>query len=170
MKTLMFFLSLCLTTTAYAEQKGGMTLSFEEFRVACENPAKFHSQIAPSDIQVSCKDIQYKWVPDSEGLLTMGASRQITAAIYSNKYSMSEAITPFQIAAQQAACPKFKQVAETVETVRAVTCEELLAFKGSAAEFCVETVDALRAANKEAISVQDTGRALDLCSGAQGAL
>ncbi len=73
---------LCLASVSYAGQKAAKedapttpALSFDKLRVACQNPAKFHNQIAPANIQVTCKDIQEKWVADPDGNLQMPTER-----------------------------------------------------------------------------------------------
>ncbi len=65
------------------------------------------------------------------------------------------------------ACPQFKEVVEMVETVRALTCDELIAFTGSAADFCVSTIDSLKAANSGAVDSKPTGKTLSSCGAAQ---
>jgi len=47
-------------------QLNGASLSFADLRDACLNPSKYHNQRSPSDIQISCKDSQLKWVLDSD--------------------------------------------------------------------------------------------------------
>lgn len=138
-------------------------LSFDDLRSACQNPAKFHNQIAPTNIQISCNDLQYKWVSDSEGALSMPTARYITTTLTSDKYAVDTTTAGRPSDAQTAACPRFKQVAETVESVRSVSCDELVAFNGTVADFCSNSVNALRAANFEAVRSQDTGRTINLC-------
>lgn len=143
-----------------------MALSFEDIRAACLNPARFHNQIAPTNIQISCKDVQSKWVPDAEGSLKMGCARQVTASVISDKYSARPVTGAVRAADQSASCPRFKQVIEAVESVRAVTCDELVAFTGSSVEFCTDVINSLRASNPDAVATTASGRTIDLC-GAQ---
>jgi hypothetical protein len=139
-------------------------LSFDDLRVSCTNPAKFHNQIAPSNIQVTCKDVQTKWVADSNGTLTVPGAREVVTTIASDKYASPAAPGTVKVPDQALVCPKFKEVQETVENVRAVTCNDLVAFTGNVTEFCSGTVDALRASNPDAVKTTDTGRVLDLCA------
>lgn len=138
-------------------------MTFEDLKVSCQNPAKFHNQVAPMNIQISCKDIQNKWLPDSEGSLAMGTGRQITTSIVSDKYTVDEETSQLPTTDQVVTCAKYKQVSESLDTVRAVTCDELLAFHGTAAEFCASAINALRAANQQAVTAAETGQKVSLC-------
>jgi hypothetical protein len=165
------FLMLCLMSpfalaNGPAQQVEGtyQTLSFSELREACQNPAKFHNQRSPSDIQISCKDSQLKWVADTEMPLKMSNQRQITTSIYSDKYSSSVVTGSVAMAEQVVACPRFREVREAVEVSQATTCDEISAYKGSAIEYCVSTIDALRAVNPAALVVTATGRTVSYCA------
>lgn len=151
------------------EQRGSsqQALTFSDLRMACQNPARFHNQSAPTNIQISCKDIQYKWVPDDGGTVKMANSRNLMTSVYSDKYTVYPTAKGTS-SAQSAPCPQFKQVAEIVETVRALSCDELIAFTGSADDLCLGAVDALKGANKEAVAVSQTGQFFNLCDAKQG--
>lgn len=140
------------------------TITFEDMKAACQNPARFHNQIAPSNIQISCKDVQLKWVPDTGTGQSLDNSRQITTSLISDKYTTDSFTAAIQMDAQTVVCPSYKQISETVNTVRSVSCDDMIAFKGGATEFCTATVNSLRAANPEAVNVQATGLTLNLCN------
>ncbi|PIS10366.1 MAG: hypothetical protein COT73_09765 [Bdellovibrio sp. CG10_big_fil_rev_8_21_14_0_10_47_8] len=178
MKTTLAILSLCacfvLGSLAHAQsngQKSGQSsqvLTFDDLKSACENPARFHNQIAPSNIQISCQDLQYKWVPDNEGIVNMPTSRMVTSAVYSDKYSSTPISAPVMTEIQKTGCPQFVEVVESVETVRAVSCDEITAYKGTSIDFCADTVNSLRAANFNAVNSKQTGRVMSLCGSAIG--
>ena len=162
--------TLCLASSAFATNGQGndptvQGLSFEEIRISCQNPTRFHNQTAPSNIQVSCRDIQSKWIPDSDGTYSMLTARLVTSSVYSDKYSVSPQTAAVQTSPQVVACARFKEVSETVETIRSLSCDELVAFNGTSAEFCSAAVNSLRAVNVDAISSQPTGRITSLCAG-----
>lgn len=170
MKHLLFLAAMTLATTtthaARADDQGDgqkATLTFEQFKEACQNPARFHNQVAPTDIQVTCSDVQLKWVPLKQSVLSLSTSRVVVASIASDKYSMSELVANVDSAAQAMACPHFKQISETVQTVRAASCDDLLAFQGDATSYCADAVNTLRADNADAIVTADTGTVVDLC-------
>lgn len=143
-------------------------LSFEDLKVACQNPAKFHAQVAPSNIQVTCSDVQHRWVPDADGAFEMANSRSVTTAVYSDKYTVAPQSSALVSSNQVASCPQFKEVAETIEVARAVTCDEIVSFNGTGIDFCASAADAVRAANKGAIRMADTGRMISLCGQGRG--
>lgn len=165
------FLFIVLSTfTAFAGPNPGQDytsqrLSFDDIRLACQNPAKFHNQVAPANIQISCQDVQYKWVADKDGALSMPTQRLMTSSVTSDKYTVDTSTSPLQSAQQVASCPRFKQITETVETVRAASCDELIAFTGNIADFCASSVNSLKAANPKSVTVADTGKYIDFCGG-----
>ena len=163
MKSTLFSAAAALLLSAGAAAEN---LSFDDLRASCTTPAKFHNQIAPSNIQVTCKDTQTKWVPDGNATLTAQAGRQVVASITSDKYASAPISGDVKIPEQALVCPKFKEVQETVESVRAVTCSELVAFTGTVTDFCSGTIDALRASNPDSLKIVDTVRVYDLCSNA----
>ena len=68
-----------------ASAGGGSTpVSFDEIRSACLNPSLFHNQIAPSNIQVSCTDVQTKWIADPAGSIAMANTRDVTSSVISD--------------------------------------------------------------------------------------
>jgi hypothetical protein len=179
MKTLSltFFAVYCLASAVFAaspsqgqsSQEATLTvMSFDDVRAACLNPSRFHNQTAPTNIQISCKDLQTKWIPDADGSLKMGCGRHITASLISDKYTTQSISGLVPMAQQVAACPRFKEVTETIEAVRAVSCQELIEFTGNAIEFCAGAINSLKSVNPKAISVQDSGRIVDLCSSKAG--
>ncbi len=185
MKKILVLASILCTVTAFAarndqgqapqqapqqkqqQQQGSKTIKFEDLRMACENPAQYHNQTAPTNIQIGCQDLQLKWVPDTEKSMAVKTSRQITVLAYSDKYNVDAVTSILESAPQSVSCPRFKQIAEKVESMRAVTCADLIAFKGGAADFCAETINNVKGSNPSAALVTDTGKVVDLCSGVQ---
>jgi hypothetical protein len=149
--------------SAQASNPTVASLSFEDIRAACQDPSRFHNQVAPANIRVSCRDAQNRWVPHAGRDIALQGSRQVTTSVISDKYSSTAVTGSMDSAGNLAACPRFKLVAETIETVRAVSCEELIAFSGGALEFCAGSLDSLRQNNPAAVVVADGGQILDLC-------
>ncbi|OQW51919.1 MAG: hypothetical protein A4S09_09645 [Proteobacteria bacterium SG_bin7] len=148
-----------------SQSTGVQKIRFEDLRVACETPAKYHNQTAPTNIQIGCQDLQLKWVPDTGKDMSVKTSRQLTVLAYSDKYNVEAVTAILDSAPQSINCPRFKQIAEKVESMRSVTCADILAFKGTAADFCAETINGVKGANPGAAQVTDTGKAVDLCGG-----
>jgi len=156
----------CVAAFAASTVNAQQQLSFDELKAACQNPANYHNQVAPTNIQVSCLDVQTRWIPGNVGSTAADTSRQVTISVTSDKYSVA-AMTETQASPPQImSCASFKQIIEQVESVRAVTCDELIAYQGTAADFCAGAANDLRTANPTAIKTQETGQVLDLCGGA----
>ena len=165
-------MSCCLAASAFAGLDQGskpvQTLKFEQLKEACLHPERFQNQVAPANIEVSCRDIQYKWIPDSSGQFPLETSRLVTTSVNSDKYRTESVAGSVDTPMQSQACPRFKQIAEVLETVRAASCEELVAFDGNATEYCAASLDSMRQANPGSINVQETGEHIDLCGGSKG--
>lgn len=153
-----------MPTPPAPEQQAPTTLDFDSLRAACLNPAKFHNQIAPKNIQVSCQDVQTKWVPDADGSVHMSGQRTVTVSVASDKYTADAFSGPVVVADKVVSCPQYKQITETVEVVHPTTCDELVAFCGSAVDFCVGNVNSMRASNPSAVTTQATGQVMSLCT------
>lgn len=166
--TIMMFSVGTYASNAQKNTAGGPPLTFDELKEACLNPAKFHNQIAPTNIQISCKDVQSKWIPDTEGNLSMGCGRNVTATIMSDKYMVDSVTAPMATKAQVMTCPRFKQVYETVETMRALSCDDVKAITGPATDFCASAINSLRSLSPESITIMETGHKVDLCNVSRG--
>ncbi len=161
------FLALCCTLASSFAFAGDPVqgLGFDDLKSACQNPAKFHNQVAPTKIQVACSDITYKWVPESDGTFDLPTAHQVTTSVSSDKYSVAPGSYEIATSPQVLACSQYKQVSDKVDLVRAVTCEELIAFTGSASDFCSSAAASMASANKEAVVREDTGKTMSLCPG-----
>jgi hypothetical protein len=160
-------ISLFCVSSAFAkgeqEQEQVQRVGFEELKEACLNPARFHNQAAPTNIQITCGEMQNKWVADEDGKMPLSTRRVIMTAIVSNKYTVSPITTELESAEQAAPCTRFKQLLETVETVVSTTCEQLLSFKGTSNEYCTQAIDGLRVASPASVKVQETGKKVSFC-------
>lgn len=143
---------------------GTKSIRFSDLKTACLEPARFQNQTAPTNIQISCQDIEYKWVPSNDGSVNMDRNRFITTSVISDKYSVSPEKSALSLSPQVANCPRYKRVAETVNFTRSVTCSEIVDYSGNAADFCSSLVSDLRASNPDGVEVEETGHVVDLCS------
>ena len=141
--------------------------SLDDVRAACSNPAKYHNQQAPSNIQISCKDVRTSWQVTYEGTVELPTSRAITTSVQSDKMNVAPFVsTSRDIDAQQ--CPVYEEVQQTVETTRAVSCDDLSTDTRSGAEFCRDAIDSLLADNQSAATNPvATGRKVRLCKSAK---
>ncbi len=170
MKTnFILFIVLCFGLTSLAqassEQQNSDTqiIKFEDLKVACTNPSRYHNQVAPSNIQISCSEARTKWIPDPKAAVSLPTKRIIITSVISNKYTVSPVTVAVPSDPQSGECSQYKQVIETVEAVHTGTCEALMTFKGTGEEYCASNIDALRTANPESVRVQDTGKRVSFC-------
>jgi predicted secreted protein len=61
------------------------------------------------------------------------------------------------------ACPRLKEVEETLVTERMVTCDEILGNVSSLNNLCVSFIDSARQDNVNLATVQDTGETISSC-------
>ena len=155
--TLSAFIAASSAIAATGQQSLG---SFDEFKLACQHPAKFHNQVAPSNIQVACRDDQRKWVRTESTAHNLETSRNVTIQVNSDKYNSEDETYPIPMDLQSVGCPAYKEVRQVIETVRSATCEELLSFQGSASDFCLAAIATLPL---EDANVEDTGRTFNMC-------
>jgi hypothetical protein len=144
----------------------GQSLTFDQLKDACKNPAKYHSQIQPTGIKVECADRQLSWGPAAEDAFALPAERMIGFSISSDKYTVPMTRGPLVVPAMNSACPAFKQVEETIAVSESFTCDQLLAFEGTATELCTKLIDQMRTDNPAAIIRKDTGKEVHLCQSA----
>lgn len=154
---------IAFTAISFAGTEPVKPFGFDDVKVACQNPARFQNQVAPTNIQISCRDLQLKWVVSEESAFTLPTAHAVETSVMSDKYSMAPVVATLESEDQILACAQYKQVSEVVELVRPSSCEELIAFTGTAAEYCRAAVETLRASNPAAIVATDTGRTVSLC-------
>lgn len=164
MKTLFIvFGALVLSVNAIAAQ----SLSYEQVKEACKNPDSFHNQNKPANMEITCSDVQTRWIPTDSGSYTLPRMRKVTMGMTSDKYDVPGSSKDVASEQQAGECPRFKEVLERIQTTRATTCEEILAFNGSEIQFCVGVLDELRNSNPGAVTIVDSGRSVHFCSPAQ---
>jgi hypothetical protein len=139
------------------------SINFDQMKEACSNPARFHNQNAPKNIEVVCQDSLSKYVPSASGAIKLPVARTVTTSMASDKYSMAAQAADVKMSDSEFSCPKFTKIIENMSLSRRTTCEELLAFEGSATDFCLVQIEDLRASNPEAINMTTTQSVVSLC-------
>lgn len=142
----------------------GRTLDFDQLRDACQNPAKYHSQVQPTGIKVDCADRQTTWVPSQDDSGSLSCHRLVGYSISSDKYTVPMNRAALDLPAVGTNCPVFKQIEETVTISQSLTCEQLLEFKGTATDLCQQMIDQARLDNPSSIVRRETGREHHLCA------
>jgi hypothetical protein len=139
--------------------------SLDSVRQACENPASIHNQVAPSNMQITCREVKYAWQPIVGQSIDLPTANYITASLQSDKINTNAVTVAQQAPVQTVTCPAYQQTMETVETVRPVTCEEIALDKRSSTEFCADAISTLRAANPAAVRTTLGKDKVVLCGG-----
>lgn len=152
-----------ISATAFAGGGDKQFADFNAVREACKSPDKYQNQIAPSNIQIICTDVQYNWQPAGNGSLPLDNKRFVTNEIVTNKGTVNPSTKEVATSGQTVACPRFKEVTETVKSPKSLTCDEVLAYPGDGTAYCTELLNDLRKANPSAVTVADTGRTVDVC-------
>lgn len=157
-------ITLFATFSVTAEAGRVQSISFAQLKAACTDPDRFHNQIAPKNIKVSCSDVQTKWVSTTPGTLKLPTSRQVTSAVTSDKYSVNPNTVHVTTSPQTVSCPKYKKISESIALTKSITCGDITQFPGSGTDYCVGLINALRAKNPAGIQRKDTGEEIDLCT------
>jgi hypothetical protein len=162
MKTLMLAL-LAVSAPAFAGSLPGSQLSFDEIREACQDPARFQNQIAPTNLQVTCEERTTKWLAVPSTAVDLPTSREIISSLSSDKYTVAPTSQLLDSQPQRASCPRYKEVLEHINFTKATSCDEIVNYKGSETDFCSEIVDKVRENNPKGIERSETGNTRDLC-------
>ena len=169
MRNLITTVAMTLASAMVLASDPVRTIGFDEVKAACLDPAQYQNQVAPTNIQVSCRDVQLKWVQTSDGSVSLPTAHAVTTSVASDKYNVSPVSGTIDSASQVVACSQYKQIVESLELVRATSCDELVAYTGSAVDFCSAAAATMRANNASAIVTADTGHAMSMCPGSAGA-
>lgn len=159
-QTLMIVMAGCLGMAAYA----GQALSFAELRAACTDPGRFHNQRAPQNIQIACKDVQYRYTPSKSGAANLEVNRWISSSVTSDKYDVGASTSEIAMANEVASCPEFVRVREEISLTRELTCADVVASTGSEMDYCLSLINDLRANNPGAVVVVETEDVISFCS------
>src|SRR5690606_14050006 len=61
-------------------------ISLEEMKDRCINAGNYTNQQPPQNIRVQCHDRQTYWLPGAPGEMELGSTREVTSAVFANKY------------------------------------------------------------------------------------
>jgi hypothetical protein len=145
----------------------GTNVGWQDLKAACENPSRFHNQVAPQNIEISCQDTQSRYFPTKSGTVDLDVSRVMTSSVISDKYSVSPKTDSIAMANEVAACPQFRKVEETLTLSRSISCDEILAYVGTSTDFCMGLASELRAANPDSVQVTEKDEYVSLCKADQ---
>lgn len=155
---------LCFFAAGAAFAGQHRTLSFDQLRVACQEPSRFQNQMKPANIKITCSDRIQRWVPAGTSTMTMPSERMVQFQVSSDKYTVPGDRAIVDAPAMQAECPVLKQVEEVTTISKDISCDEIEEYRGTAASLCVVLLDGLRGENPGTVEVRETGRVASFCS------
>jgi len=140
-------------------------VTFDELKLACVDPARFHVQLQPGNIRIACESRETAWVPDTTSSIPGDCTRTVTGELFSNKVVIGQQQYSYAVPPNDLSCPRFKEVIKTFRSEYGTTCEEILAY-ADLGQFCQERLSSDPNAIPELIVVEDSGRTLDTCGAA----
>ena len=148
---------------ASANMGGDMT--YESFLESCKNPAAYGAQRPPQNIRLSCKNVQSTWTPIEAGETALGETRNLSTELFSDKYHV--VLQSFDVATPEfnIACPRYREVIETSQIDKSLTCEQVLAETRGLKEICLDAINEAISTNRDLVDVVATGRTFSGCSG-----
>ncbi len=138
-------------------------ISIEELQARCLNPGQFEQQHAPQNITIQCTDTQTSWVAGAPGEVSLDSSRQVTTAIFSDKWHVDAKTDNVAIQGKAGTCLRFKEVQATFTVEQKLTCDEILGRKEGITDFCASVLDRSKHENPKLIEMSDTGNLIDNC-------
>ena len=157
------FVTITSLPQANAGPSGDMT--YESFLDSCKNPAAYGAQRPPENIRVSCKNVHSTWVPIEAGGTALSETRNLSTELFSDKYHV--VLQSFEVETPEfnIACPRYREVIETSQIDKSLTCEQVLAETRGLKEICLDAIDEAILANKDLVEVVATGKTFSGCSG-----
>jgi len=139
-------------------------LTWDQMSQACQNPAAFQTQRQPNAIRLTCEDTQLVWEADQSENMEIDNRRSLVASLSSDKFFVIRQENAVPMSALQTPCPRLKEVQVTYTKSFALTCQELIAHKGSMNDFCKSRVDHDLVQNKSLATRVDTGNIYNMCA------
>ncbi len=164
LRTLTFTALLSLSSLSAFAAPGAGELSYEDFMKSCRDPGAYGQQRPAENIRIACKNIQTAWQPVEAGSTTLLESRNISSELFSDKYHVALQDFGVTIPELNIACPKFREVLETSQIEKSLTCAQILAETRTLKELCVDTIDEAISQNPDLVVVTPTGKTYNSCS------
>jgi len=139
------------------------TLTWDQFKAQCQDPAHSPIQHAPENIVVQCTDVRHSYVPESSGNIPMAASREVTTAVSSNKFYVRAESDAIDTQAAVGQCLRYKEVEASFTIEKSLSCADVLGIKGDIKDYCASSTDLVKNANPKVVNFKDTGATIDTC-------
>lgn len=141
---------------------GTQNVSFEDVKLACQDPGRFHNQNPPSQIRIRCTDIENVWERGPEREVTLETARELSNALISNKFVVDESAKPIGTPEDVFACPTFRQVQRELSFERQSSCSEILQYD-SLHDFCLAASNEVQQENPDVVVERETGVIVNSC-------
>lgn len=158
-------LAIALTVIGTVAHATHPVLSFEEFRDSCQNPGSHGAQRPPENVKIQCKNVRTGWQQIESGSTQLSESRTVTAELFSDKFEVCA--QDFNIAQPEAnvVCPRLREVIETVQIEKSLTCAQILATEDGLDKLCLDAINEAISANPDLVQSEPTGRTFSVCNG-----
>lgn len=150
-------------TTAHAQAQGELT--YEQFIDSCKNPATHGHQRPPQNIRVACKNVARSWQPIEAGSTSLSEARNLSAELFSDKYHVALANFVIAVPELSVSCPRLREVTETSEIEKSLTCEQVIAETRDLEAICFDAINEAIAENPDLVVIVPTGRTYNACEG-----
>jgi len=140
-------------------------LTYAQFVDSCQNPSSYGAQRPPQNIRVACKNVQTTWNPIEAGGTTLEESRLLSTELFSDKYHVVLQSFDVETPEFNVSCPRFREVVETSQIDKALTCEQVLVETRDLKEICIDAINEAISQNPDLVEVAPTGRTFSSCSG-----
>lgn len=155
------FTALMSMSQVYAA--GGLT--YDKFLDSCKNPSSYGAQSPPQNIHLSCQNVQTTWNPIEAGGTALDESRVLSTELFSDKYHVVLQDFAVETPEFNVSCPRFREVVETSQIDKAMTCDQVLAETRDFKEICLDAINEAISENPDLVTVVATGRTFSSCSG-----
>lgn len=157
-KAFLVLLSLLFSITLFGDD------GISDLKSGCTDPGRWHNQIPPTDIKITCKDERIEWVQTTDGSGTFHNSRKMCTTAITTKPNIKapKVCTPCGWPDSPFKCTGFKETCSTVALTYSVTCEQILSMK-DILTFCLNAVDKEVALNETILDVKETGKVKMIC-------
>lgn len=161
--TLVAFASaLAISTTASAKPWLALDMnSWNTLKEMCENYRDFGAQVPPEDIQIKCESTVLKTQVISTQEVVFPSSGTVSMSITSSKANVHTNMASTNVDPVKVACPVVAQVKQVSSGTFPSSCNELKAYAGSFADYCLEK---LRSGNYAAEAEVVPGSQKSLCN------
>ncbi len=160
MTKLLIVVSLILSSFSFGSND---QVSWEQLKDSCVNFTNYGYQLPPSNVRVSCSNVEMNWEVAESTPQTMSTYRYITANVITDKNEVSTRDYHVENPDFSYRCPSYREVQKSIELERATSCTEITNFQGTLEDFCRAAIEDVLEGNPDAQDVTPTGNTHSGC-------